>query len=171
MANNAEHTFRVLWIALILAKHEKSANTERILKLTLVHDLDELRTGDADGISRHYVKRDAVKAVEDIFEGSVLEEEFVELFKELHEEKTLEAQIVKDADHLEPDLEMQEMSFFGNGMAKGFISTKLHGYAETFHTESAKRMFNTLQTQSPDTGIMKAMMIGHKKRGWAKNDV
>ncbi|MCX6807103.1 MAG: HD domain-containing protein [Candidatus Berkelbacteria bacterium] len=48
--NISEHTFRVIWIALILAKHENVNSHEKIIKMALVHDLSESRTGDA-----HYV--------------------------------------------------------------------------------------------------------------------
>lgn len=50
--NLAEHHFRVAWIALMLAKLEKAQNADKILKMALVHDLAESRTGDVNYLQR-----------------------------------------------------------------------------------------------------------------------
>jgi len=39
LANVTEHTYRVIWIALTLAKREGVEDTGKILKMALVHDL------------------------------------------------------------------------------------------------------------------------------------
>ena len=51
-ANNTEHMFRVVWIALIIAKHEGVKDTGKIVKMAIAHDIAESRTGDVDYISR-----------------------------------------------------------------------------------------------------------------------
>ncbi|MBI4363505.1 MAG: HD domain-containing protein, partial [Candidatus Doudnabacteria bacterium] len=51
-ASTTEHTYRVMWLSLIIAKYEGVTNYEKILKMALVHDLPESRTGDV-----HYVSR------------------------------------------------------------------------------------------------------------------
>jgi putative hydrolase of HD superfamily len=56
-ANVTEHQYRVMWLALTIAKYEKAKNTERILKMAMVHDITESRTGDTDYIARQYVRR------------------------------------------------------------------------------------------------------------------
>ena len=73
-ANNAEHSFGVIWLALLLAKYEKNKNPEKILKMALVHDLGESRTGDAHYVSKNYTTRNEKKAIQDIFKDTVLQE-------------------------------------------------------------------------------------------------
>ena len=82
--NNTEHSFRVVWTALILAEHEsrhtgKTLDTGRIMKMALAHDLAELRTGDAHYLSRYYMERDEERAITDIFAGTILGEEYAEI--------------------------------------------------------------------------------------------
>ncbi|MDB5178712.1 MAG: hypothetical protein JWN01_655, partial [Patescibacteria group bacterium] len=80
--NNTEHMFRVAWIALIIAKREGATDHEKILKMALVHDVSESRTGDVDYLSRQYVKRDQEQGIKDMLSGTALESEFIELWKE-----------------------------------------------------------------------------------------
>ncbi|MFA6131087.1 MAG: HD domain-containing protein [Patescibacteria group bacterium] len=75
VANNAEHMFRVLWIAWMLAEHEGPVNIEKVLKMALIHDITESRTGDVDYLSRQYTKRDDSKAIEHITDGTIFEKE------------------------------------------------------------------------------------------------
>ena len=65
-ANNAEHLFRVTWIALIIAKHEGVTNLERVMKMAIAHDIAESRTGDVDYLSRQYVTRDEAAGLADM---------------------------------------------------------------------------------------------------------
>ena len=58
VASISEHMFRMAWIALVIAKHEKVKDTGKILKMVLVHDITESRTGDPHYVSRQYVKID-----------------------------------------------------------------------------------------------------------------
>lgn len=48
-ANLAEHHLRVMWTAMVIAKREH-ADIEKVLKIALVHDIAESRTGDADNL-------------------------------------------------------------------------------------------------------------------------
>lgn len=43
-ANLAEHILRVMWIAIVIAKYEK-ADIDKVIKMALVHDVSESRTG------------------------------------------------------------------------------------------------------------------------------
>src|ERR1700741_3227166 len=66
-ANLAEHHYRVFWIAMILAAHEKqTVDTGKVAKLALLHDIAESRAGDVDYISRQYVERNEEMAIHDM---------------------------------------------------------------------------------------------------------
>src|SRR5438477_409749 len=82
VANITEHHYRVMWLALILAKYEKVENTEKIIKMALVHDITESRTGDVDYIARQYVERKEELAIKDMFKATAIEKEFMEIWRE-----------------------------------------------------------------------------------------
>jgi putative hydrolase of HD superfamily len=112
-ANITEHTFRVAWIALLLAAMEGQGDTGRIVKLALVHDLAESRTGDVNQVQSVYVERDEAGAIRDMFAGTPLAEEMVALWHEYKARASVEARLVKDADHLDCEFELGESTTRG----------------------------------------------------------
>src|SRR5579863_5997786 len=89
-ASITEHHFRVFWIALIIAAAEKEVDTGKIAKLALLHDIGESRTGDVDYLTRQYVQRSEDAAMQDMFEATSLETEFIALWEEYRDRRTLE---------------------------------------------------------------------------------
>lgn len=148
MANNAEHMFRVAWIALIIARHEKVKNEEKIVKMALLHDIAESRTPDTNYISKIYSTRDEERALRDMIDGTAVKEEFEELFREYEERSTIEAKIVKDADNLDVDFEVEEQQMKGHTMRKHWprVNTR-----DTLFTETAKQMWDELQEIDPQS--------------------
>ncbi len=150
VANNAEHSFRVAWTALLIAKHEQQPVDEgRIIKMALLHDLPESRCTDVDYIQRAYVKRDEMVAARDVFKDTALQKEAVALFKEFEERKTLESRITKDADSLDIDLELREIS------ARGVTIMRKHAQRrkivrDSMYTETAKKIWDAFQTANID---------------------
>lgn len=148
-ANLADHHFRVAWLALLIAKQEKAnVNIEKVLKMALVHDVAESRTNDADYISRQYTHRDEALAMHDIFEGTIFSDEFIKLFEEYEEKMTLEAKIVKDADSLDIDLEVQEQEAKGVDM-RSWLHYRDHVAKHYFYTKSAKKMYEKIKSANP----------------------
>ena len=147
-ASNTDHTFRVVWTALILARQEGAAKTERILKMALMHDVPEGRTGDTNYLSRQYVEENNPQAVADIFGGTILEEEFSALWQEYEKRETLESKIVKDADTLDVDLELSEAMAMGNPLGEKFKPHRKLVSGMLF-TESAKKLWQEIQSADP----------------------
>ena len=147
-ANLAEHHFRVIWLALLLAKMEKRGNPYKIMKMALVHDLGESRTGDVHYISRQYTKRDELKAVRDILKNTSLEKEFLDAWHEYETRKTIEARIVKDADWLDVDLEIMEQKAAGRLHMEAWNQNRkvMH---KIFFTKSAKKLVKAIQKSDP----------------------
>ena len=81
-ANVLEHTLRVIWLALILARKEKVNNEEKIMKMALIHDTEETRTTDLSYIQKVYVKADDERAAKDLLEGTALVDFYQDIFKE-----------------------------------------------------------------------------------------
>lgn len=117
-SNETEHSFRVAWIAMILASYEKVKDIGKVVMMALVHDFGESRSGDVHYVSRQYTSRDEKMAVKDIFSGTTLQKDMVSLWKEYEERKTLEAKIVKDADNLDVEFELKEQESKGENLRK-----------------------------------------------------
>ncbi len=148
-ANNAEHLFRVAWIALTIAKKEKVNDHEKILKLALVHDIPETRTGDLHYLSRQYATRNEFLAMEDIFEETVHKDEMMELFKEYEERKSIESKIVKDADNIDCELELAEMKDTGYSLGKIWSKSRKEHLYPKLYTKTAKELYNAIAVANP----------------------
>ena len=147
-ANLADHHFRVTWLALIIAAHEGKVDTEKIMKMALVHDVAESRTNDVDYIARQYTELNQEAAISDTLSGTVLEGEFLALIKEYEKRESLESKIVKDADNLDVDLEIQEQD--ANGVKiKQWLKHREHVAENFFFTETAKKLFKQIYETSP----------------------
>ncbi|MBI4226266.1 HD domain-containing protein [Candidatus Roizmanbacteria bacterium] len=147
-SNETEHTFRVIWIALVLAKHEGVKDLGKITQLALVHDIGESRSGDVHYVSRQYTKRDEGLAVRDIFQETSLDQEMLAVWKEYEERKTIESKIVKDADNLDVEFELKEQEAKGEQIGKYWRDARQIVYQNLF-TKSAKRMWQEIQKSNP----------------------
>jgi len=96
----ASHSFRVAIIGLILAELEQ-VNTDKVVKMCLLHDLAELRTGDANFLNKYYRVENEEKAIDDQWKEIVGGKKAISLLKEYNERKSKESQVAKDADNLE----------------------------------------------------------------------
>jgi len=96
----AAHSFRVAIIGLILSNLEK-VNEDKVLKMCLLHDLAELRTGDANFLNKYYRVENEEKAISDQWQDIVGGKKIISLLKEYDERKSREAIVAKDADILE----------------------------------------------------------------------
>lgn len=147
--NLAEHHLRVIWIALIIAKREGVENTEKIMKMALVHDIPESRTGDVDYLSRQYVERNEALGLEDMLKDVAIEKEFIELWHEYEKKECIEAQIVKDADNLDIDFELQEQKARGFTIGEVLSDNREVVSEHKLYTETARKIWHYLQTSDP----------------------
>lgn len=168
MANDVEHTFRVMWLALIIANKERKGNQEKILKLALVHDIAESRAGDVDYLSRLYVKRDEDMAIADILSDTSLEKEFVDLFKENEKRETLESQIVKDADNLDIDLELMEQRDANESVFKFKSEARKKIIPKKLFTATAKKMFKEIYSSDINNWHSNSKNNRFKTGDWKK---
>lgn len=175
VANASEHTFRVMWTALLLAKHEramggvaKKLSEEKILKIAMAHDLAESRTGDVDYISRQYTTRDEEKGAHDMFSGTVFAKEVLPLLAEYEKRESLEAKIVKDADTLDVELELMEEHSRGNELGGKLLeSRKVVVYNKLF-TESARQFWHKIHGTHPHSWHMNASGNRFNSGDWKK---
>lgn len=146
-ANLSEHIFRVMWISVIIAKHE-GANIDKVIKMALVHDIAESRNSDVHYLSRMYTDRNEEKAINDILKDTIIEQDFKNAIDEYEERKSLEAKIVKDADNLDCDMELQEQ--YVNGVAIKKDLQEIRNYVgDNLFTETGKKMWHQIQNSNP----------------------
>jgi putative hydrolases of HD superfamily len=152
VANVAEHHYRVLWIALTIAAHEKKGSHEKLLKMAMAHDVSEARTGDVHYLSRQYVIRHEDKAVVDIFEHTAMGEEFVALLREYEKRESIESRILKDADNIDVDLELHELARRGQSALPALWKNHRRDHVYTrLYTDTAKKFWKAIHdSHSPD---------------------
>jgi|SRR3989338_273008 len=143
--NVSEHIFRMTMVAWMIASKE-GANTSKVVKMCLIHDLAESRTGDIAFMHRSYVTRHEELAEEHMFQHTTLEKEAQVLLKEYNDRKSLEAKIVKDADNLDADLELKELARIGDSAAIGYQRNhRLVVRAKKLYTKTAKKMWDEIK--------------------------
>ena len=151
-ANLAEHHFHVTWIALVIAGHEGVQSTDKIMKMALVHDIAESRTGDVDYLARQYTERNEELGLKDMLSGTIFEDEMLALWQEYEAHESIEAKIVKDADILDQDFEMQEQIQKGvsfGGDPEHWRKVRKNVYDLKLSTNTAKAMWRALQIENP----------------------
>lgn len=112
--NVAEHTNRVIYIGLTLAKLHGKADPYKVMLMCSFHDFAEARTSDLNYVHQKYVKSDEKSAIDDFTNNLPFGEEIKELLNEYKERKTIESQLAKDADALEWLLTVKEENDLGN---------------------------------------------------------
>jgi len=117
----AEHILRTIFIGYALSKMEPDVDELKVLKLCLVHDLPEARTGDMNYMYKKYVMIDEKKAVNDLTETLFFGEEVKAAIDEFNERKTKESLIAHDADQLSLILQLKECGDLGNKYTQEWI--------------------------------------------------
>ncbi len=145
--NLAEHTLRVVWIAMIIAIRERQ-DVAKVVKLALIHDIGESRTGDANWFNKHYLVRDETKAVVDMLHDTTLETDGLLLWRELEARESIESKIVKDADNLDVDLEFREQHEHWK-FARSMDRLRRNMYEHDLYTATAKRLWLEMQSSDP----------------------
>lgn len=155
-ASVPEHTFRVMFLALLIARGEKCKDEEKIIKMALVHDVSEARTGDANYLTAVYVTRDERQASADTFLGTTFADLYGDSLEEYETRKTIASKIVKDADNLDVDIELKEMEERGSLIAKKMGPSRKLVRIRKLYTKTAKKIWDELQKSDPASWHLKA---------------
>lgn len=103
----ADHSFRTVLIGMVLADLE-GLDTEKVMRMLLLHDIEESITGDITTLVKEKMdkeelnnkQREAVKKALSLLPKD-LRSNYLLLWNEMEEEKTVEAKFCKDIDKLE----------------------------------------------------------------------
>jgi len=119
----ASHSFGVAVIAMLLADRARArgvkVNVERLLRMALLHDLTEARTGDLPSTIKRYFDKASIKAADESIAKEIftelgdLSESYLELWSDYEHRASIESRLVKAADKL--DLLMQSREYEKGG--------------------------------------------------------
>lgn len=133
----AGHSFGVGLIAMLLADRAmargRQVNVERVLRMALLHDLTEARTGDLPATIKRYFSRDALhradeRAAEEMLSGlNETGEPYLAIWREYELRASLESRIVKAADKLDLLLQARE---YEKGGARGLAEFRENADAD-----------------------------------------
>lgn len=139
----SEHMSRTVYIGFVLANLEKNVNSEKILKMCLLHDLAEARTSDLNYVHQKYTFADEHKAVEDLVSTLSFGNELLNILIEYKERKSKESILAKDADSLEWILSLKEQVDIGNSRAKTWIPSAVKRLKTKVAKDLAKDIIKT----------------------------
>ena len=154
-ASNLEHTLRVVFLALLIARKEGVKNEEKIIKMALIHDLPEARTADLAYVHKVYTTTDDVGAGHDLLAGTAFSD-FEGILEEYEKRASVEAKIVKDADNLDIDLELRELMEQGSLIAKKKQPLRKIVRNKKLYTKTAKKIWDEIQTSDPSSWHLSA---------------
>jgi len=141
----AEHVLRTVFIGYALCKLNDSLDELRVLKMCVLHDLPEARTGDMNYVNKKYVEVDEAKAVMELTEGLFFGGDIRQAIEEFNAKETKESQIARDADQIALILQLKEYGDLGNKYSDEWIKYAL----QRLSTEEGKNLAaRIIQTDS-----------------------
>ena len=138
----ADHVFRTAMIGFALARLEEGVDLDKVLRLALVHDLPEARTGDLNYMNQKYATADEGRASTDLARGLPFGDELEGLLAEYRDESTREAIVVHDADQLELLLSLKEQRDAGNPQADEWYPFVLRRLRSSSARDLAQRVLS-----------------------------
>ncbi|MBI4167929.1 MAG: HD domain-containing protein [Candidatus Aenigmarchaeota archaeon] len=141
----AEHSWRAAVIGLFLAKSE-GADENKVIKICLLHDIAEGRTGDINKVADRYIKdkgeREALKEIL----GKLFDNDLLEIAEEYEDRKTKESVIARDADLLELFVQAREYEALGSF---GSVSKWMGNSRKAMKTKTAKLLAREIASTEP----------------------
>ncbi len=139
----AEHSFGATMIAFVLARLSDNVDTDHVIRMALVHDLAEARTGDLNYMNQKYVTVDERRAADDMLKDLPFADEIHQLLDEYNLRETPEAQLVYDADQLELLVGLKEQLDLGNQGARDWLPFLLKRLKSDTAQRLAERILHT----------------------------
>lgn len=132
----AEHVLRTIFVGYTLCKMDPSLDETRVLKMCLLHDLPEARTGDMNYVNKKYVRVDEEKAVKELTQGLSFGDDIKQYIEEFNRKETRESFIARDADQIALILQLKECGDLGNKYSDEWINFAL----QRLSTDQGKKL-------------------------------
>lgn len=143
----AEHILRTAFVGYTLCKMDESLDELRVLKMCILHDLPEARTGDMNYVNKKYVTVDETKAVKELTDDLFFGEDIRSVIEEFNAKQTRESLIVRDADQIALILQLKECGDLGNKYSEEWISFALQRLVTDNGKKLAERIVQTDSSQ------------------------
>jgi len=146
----AEHSWRLAVMALLVAGEFPEIDTEKVVKMCLIHDFGEALTGDIPSFLK--TKHDEEKedsAIADLLKQlpEDLAEEFAALFTEMAELSTSEAKLFKALDKMEAVISHNE-SPLDTWLELEYTENLTYGSEEAAHSEYLTKLREEIKKDS-----------------------
>jgi putative hydrolases of HD superfamily len=132
----AEHVLRTVFVGYTLCKMDDTLDEFRVLKMCILHDLPEARTGDMNYVNKKYVTVDEEKAVSELTESLFFGDDIKAVIDEFNRKETKESLIARDADQIALILQLKECGDLGNKYSEEWIDFAL----QRLNTENGKKL-------------------------------
>ena len=130
----------------LLAGLEGFEDPNLVSTMILFHDMQEVRTGDADLVQKRYSTRDEDGAARHQTQDlGTAGEEIYRMWREVETQSTRAGQIAKDAEILEMAFTARELVVRGNRDAQQWIDSA----AKRLTTSTAQRLLKIVNTSDP----------------------
>ena len=147
----ADHSFRTSILAMIISDMKK-LDTEKVIRMALLHDLQEIVMGDWDLFTKEKLgfdnfekkEKESIKKVLSKLPKN-LEAKYMEIWKEFHENKSEEAKLVKNIDKLE--FVIQAMEYEKDGYDKEKFEHLWKLMKKKFENSDLKKDFELLEKE------------------------
>ncbi|HNY48963.1 MAG TPA: HD domain-containing protein [Smithella sp.] len=143
----AEHILRTAFVGYTLCKMDDSLDELRVLKMCILHDLPEARTGDMNYVNKKYVTVDETKAVKELTDELFFGNDIGSVIEEFNAKQTRESLIVRDADQIALILQLKECGDLGNKYSEEWISFALQRLVTDNGKMLAERIIKTDSSQ------------------------
>ena len=139
----AEHILRTVFVGYTLCKMDDSLDEPRVLKMCVLHDLPEARTGDMNYVNKKYVDVDEEKAVLELTGSLFFGADIKAAIDEFNRKETKEALIARDADQIALILQLKECGDLGNKYSEEWISFAVQRLTTENGRKLSERIINT----------------------------
>jgi len=147
----AEHIYRTAVIAMVIGDL-KGLDTEKMMRMALIHDLTEALTGDWDQFAKKKLGMDKFKQKEDEAIKKImgltpenLRSKYLKLWNELVEQKSEEAKLVMELDKIE--LIFQAYEYGKEGHEKKKLEKFWNHVEERINDADIKKIFESLKKE------------------------
>ena len=128
----AEHSWRAALMAMLLADEHPELDSNKVIRMCLVHDLGEAITGDIPSFEKtaedEKTEEKAVAGLIELLDGSQ-RQELADLFLEIREKKTPEAKLFHAIDKVEAVISHNESSL-DSWAELEFTLNRIYGWEE-----------------------------------------
>jgi len=145
----ADHTFRSAILAMVFSDI-KNLDTEKAMRMALIHDLSEALIGDWDSFAKkklgvEKLRQKEEESMEKIFAflPENLKEKYISVWKEFQEQKTEEAKLVKQLEKVE--MVIQALEYEEEGYDKKRLEKFFDDVRPILKDEELKNLFVILE--------------------------